>query len=647
MVQKSSYLAFCFAMILLIVAGTALAGCTTTSPPVTTPTVTPTTISGNETAVPTTLPTATGPKQKLILSTTTSLYDTGLLEYLKPKFDAQYNAELLITSQGTGQAIEMAKRGDADVLAVHSPSQEVAFMETGNGLNRRCFAYNYFIIVGPASDPAGIKGMTPEKALSTIRAQGLKNSPGVFFVSRGDNSGTHSAEKNIWKAAGIDYATQVQKSGAWYVEAGSGMGATLLLASNKQGYTLTDEGTFLAYKGKLDLEPLVTEGTSLLNVYSVMTVYNTRQPAEKIELANDFVTFMTSPQTQADIAAFGVDKYGKALFSPMNGNCTRFNCDCISPIVATKPLLVFHANSLNTPFAKLKTLFQATNPTYEAELFSGSSTAQIEKITKSGDPGDDLASAEALLIPSMMYPKYADYYITFAKNQMVLAYTNNSAYASEIDDKNWYLILNKEGVRYATSDPNADPAGYRGLMTIKLAERLYGVDSIFSSLIGTHSGITQTGSDGTYIIDVTKPSPDGKKYFIAKSGPDAITMVKDGKADYAFVYSSDAIQKGMPYISLPAEIDLSSEDLASKYATVKVKRVSGNTTATESATPIIYGITVPKVSRNPSGGTDFIKLLIGPEGQKILAADGQTPIVPAGGFGNVPADLKPLVKMNP
>jgi ABC-type molybdate transport system substrate-binding protein len=146
---------------------------------------------------------------------------------------------------------------------------------------------------------------------------------------------------------------------------------------------------------------------------------------------------------------------------------------------------------------------------------------------------------------------------------------------------------------------------------------------------------------------VTKTSPDGKKYFIAKSGPDAITMLKDGKVDYAFEYSSVAIQNGMPYISLPADIDLSSEAIASKYATVKVKRVSGNTTVTETATPIIYGITVPKVSRNPSGGTDFIKLLIGPEGQKILAADGQTPIVPAGGFGNVPADLKPLVKMNP
>jgi tungstate transport system substrate-binding protein len=647
MQKNHSYLVFTLAVIVLIVAGAGLAGCTSTTPPVTTPTATPTVTTGNATPVPTTVPTPAGPPQKLILSTTTSLYDTGLLTYLKPKFDAQYNADLLITSQGTGQAIEMAKRGDADVLAVHSPAQEVAFMETGNGLNRRCFAYNYFVIIGPASDPAGIKGMTPEKAFTTIRTKGLANTPGVSFVSRGDNSGTHNAEKNIWKAAGFDYATQVQKTGPWYVEAGSGMGATLLVATNKQGYTLTDEGTFLAYKGKLDLVPLVTQGDTLLNVYSVMTVYNTKQPQSKIELANDFVTFMMSPQTQADIAVYGVQEYGKALFTPMNGNCTQFKCDCTSPIVGVKPLLVFHAGSLNNPFAKLKTLYQTMYPLYEVELFSGPSATQIEKITKANDPGDDLASADALLIPSMMYTKYADYYVTFAKNQMVIAYTNKSPFASEINDENWYLILNREGVRYATSDPNTDPAGYRGLETIQLAERFYGVDTIFPSLIGAHSSITKTGSDGTYIIDVTKTAPDNKKYFIAKTGPEAITMLKDGKADYAFEYSSVAIQNGLPYVTLPAEIDLSSQDMASKYATVKVKRVSGNATVTEPATPIIYGITVPKVSRNPAAGTDFIKLLIGPQGQQILIADGQTPIVPAGGYGNVPADLKPLVKMNP
>ncbi|NTW92381.1 MAG: tungsten ABC transporter substrate-binding protein, partial [Methanoregulaceae archaeon] len=253
-----------------------LAGCTTTMPGGGTPTVSPTpTESGIATPVPTTVPqTPVGPKTKVLLATTTSLYDTGLLDYLKPKFEQQYNADLLITSQGTGKALEVARRGDCDILAVHSPTQEITFMEDGYGLNRRCFAYNYFVIVGPPDDPAGVKGMTPEKAFTTILTKGKANTPGISFVSRGDNSGTHSAEQNVWKSAGFNYTKDVQKSGTWYIEAGRGMGETLQMASEKGAYTLTDEGTYLAYKSNLDLVPVVSEGAILLNVYSVISVYN-------------------------------------------------------------------------------------------------------------------------------------------------------------------------------------------------------------------------------------------------------------------------------------------------------------------------------------------------------------------------------------
>ncbi len=195
-------------------------------------------------------PAATGPKQKIVLATTTSLYDTGLLNYLEPRFEAMYNVDLLITSQGTGKAIELAKRGDADILMVHSPSQEMTYLEGGNGLNRRTFAYNYFIIVGPANDPAGIKGMTPENAFKTILTKGKAGDKNVIFVSRADASGTHTAEQNIWKSAGYTYAKDVQKSGSWYIEAGKGMGDTLQMASEKGAYTLTDEGTYLAYKSR-------------------------------------------------------------------------------------------------------------------------------------------------------------------------------------------------------------------------------------------------------------------------------------------------------------------------------------------------------------------------------------------------------------
>jgi len=257
-------------------------------------------------------------QQKLLIATTTSLDDTGLLKYLQPKFESKYNVKLLITSQGTGKAIELAKRGDADVLLVHSPSQELAFIKGGNGINRRSFASNSFMIVGPAKDPAGIANMTPENAFTTILLKGTNSTADVAFVSRGDGSGTHTAEQKIWSNAGYNYTMNVEKSGKWYVEAGKGMGETLQMASEKGAYTLTDEGTYLAYKNNLTVVPLITKGPSLLNIYSVMAVYNDKQPVEKIQMADNFINFLISPETQADIGSYGVEKYGKSLFIPMS-----------------------------------------------------------------------------------------------------------------------------------------------------------------------------------------------------------------------------------------------------------------------------------------------------------------------------------------
>jgi tungstate transport system substrate-binding protein len=285
-----------------------IAGCTTPT-------------NGQTTATVTTTPTVTADQsaqQRLVIATTTSLYDTGLLSYLQPKFESKYNVQLAITSQGTGKAIELAKRGDADVLLVHSPKQELAFVNDGFGINRRSFASNSFLIVGPSNDPAGIKDMTPETALTTIRLKGLNNTASVYFVSRGDGSGTHSAEKTIWSNAKYNYSENIQKSGNWYIEAGKGMGETLQMANEKGAYTLTDEGTYLTYQGNLTIVPVVSSGASLLNIYSVMTVYNDKQPADKIEMANNFINFLISPETQADIGNYGVEKYGKALFIPMS-----------------------------------------------------------------------------------------------------------------------------------------------------------------------------------------------------------------------------------------------------------------------------------------------------------------------------------------
>ena len=253
-------------------------------------------------------------KQQLRIATTTSLYDTKLLDRLSAIFEEEHNAEVLIVSAGTGKAIEYGQRGDVDVLMVHDRAREDVFLADGYGTNRRVFAYNYFIIVGPESDPAAIKGLQPEEAFTAIREKGMAGDADVIFASRGDASGTHSKEKAIWKSAGFNYSTDVQGSGDWYQEAGTGMGATLSMTNEKQAYTLSDIGTYLAYKGDLDLVTLVDEGDILLNVYCAMQINPEKYPDINSTIAKDWINFMISDDVQKEIASFGVDQYGQPLF---------------------------------------------------------------------------------------------------------------------------------------------------------------------------------------------------------------------------------------------------------------------------------------------------------------------------------------------
>lgn len=248
-------------------------------------------------------------KGRLRVATTTSLYDTGLWSYLEPMFEKQYGVELDVLYAGTGIALEYGQRGDVDVITVHAKAQEEKFVTDGNGVERVPFAYNYFVIVGPENDPAGIKGMTPEDAFKKLAETG--NTP---FISRGDASGTHIKEQAIWKSAGYNYE-DIRKSGSWYVEAGTGMGPTLSMAGEKQGYTLSDIGTFLAYQSKTGLVPVVDKGSILLNVYSVIVCTKTKSQ----EMAQNMVTFLTSEEVQKLIGDYGVADYGQPLFTPCAG----------------------------------------------------------------------------------------------------------------------------------------------------------------------------------------------------------------------------------------------------------------------------------------------------------------------------------------
>ena len=255
-------------------------------------------------------------KTRVGISTTTSLYDTGLWDELEPMFEEEYGAELDVIYAGTGIAIEYGQRGDVDAIAVHSKSRETAFVADGYGVERVPFAYNYFVIVGPADDPAGIGDMTPEDALDKLFTDADSK-----FISRGDDSGTHGKEKAIWAAAGYDYDNDVVGAGTWYVEAGSGMGATLLKAKEMQGYTLSDMGTFLAYQAELGLEAIVDEGLILLNVYSVLACDpgNTNKRVN-LEMGQNLVTFLTSAEIQDIIGEYGVAEYNRQLFTPCAGN---------------------------------------------------------------------------------------------------------------------------------------------------------------------------------------------------------------------------------------------------------------------------------------------------------------------------------------
>ncbi|MFC1908110.1 substrate-binding domain-containing protein [Chloroflexota bacterium] len=253
------------------------------------------------------------PEQRLRVATTTSLYDTGLWGYLEPMFEEEYSVEVDVLSAGTGIALEYGRRGDVDVITVHSKVREEEFVAEDYGVERIPFAYNYFLIVGPAADSTGIKDMSPEDAFKKLFETGNSS-----FISRGDDSGTHSKEKTIWKNAGYDYE-EVRTVGQWYVEVGRGMGPTLLMASEMQGYTLTDMGTFLSYKSELELVPLVDQGDILLNVYSAIVINPEKNPKTNTEMANNLVDFITSSQIQELIGSYGVKEYGLQLFIPCAG----------------------------------------------------------------------------------------------------------------------------------------------------------------------------------------------------------------------------------------------------------------------------------------------------------------------------------------
>jgi tungstate transport system substrate-binding protein len=255
------------------------------------------------------IPSIQAQPKTIILATTTSTQDSGLLDVLLPIFEKKTGYFVKTIAVGSGQAMAMGEKGEADVLLVHSPDAEKKFIAEGYGVNQRLVMHNDFIIVGPSEDPAKIKGMK-----SSAEAFKKMASAKALFLSRGDNSGTHAKERAIWKATGMN-----PEGEKWYQQTGLGMGQTLSVAAEKKGYTLADRGTYLAMKKNLGLDILIEGDAILLNIYHVIEVNPAKWPKINVAGAKAFADFMVSKETQNIIKTFGVDKFGSPLFFPDAG----------------------------------------------------------------------------------------------------------------------------------------------------------------------------------------------------------------------------------------------------------------------------------------------------------------------------------------
>lgn len=266
--------------------------------------------SGDSTPATAASPEPTKASGEVILATTTSFQDSGLLDVLQDKFEDETGYELTPIAVGSGAAIEMGVRGDADVVFAHSPAAEEKMIDDGDGIERALVMHNDFVIVGPASDPSGVRG-----SADIVAAMTALSSRSAPFISRGDQSGTHTFELARWKEASIDPAGE-----SWYEESGQGMGPTLQIADQKQGYTITDRGTFLAQRENLDLEILFEGVSSLLNYYHVIVVNPEKHTDVNVAGARAFAAFLVGDGVQEVIETFGVEEFGEPLFFPDAGN---------------------------------------------------------------------------------------------------------------------------------------------------------------------------------------------------------------------------------------------------------------------------------------------------------------------------------------
>ncbi|MFW6375881.1 MAG: tungstate ABC transporter substrate-binding protein WtpA [Thermoplasmatota archaeon] len=303
-----------------------------------------------------------------------------------------------------------------------------------------------------------------------------------------------------------------------------------------------------------------------------------------------------------------------------------------------KILNVYHAGSLSVPFDEIEKKFEDENPNVDVRRQGAGSVATVKKVTEQGKKPDIIGVADYSLIPNLMYKDdKASWTVRFAKNRMVVAYTEKSAHRDEISGDNWYEILNEDDVKFGFSNPNDDPCGYRSQMVTLLAESHYDDEQIFDNLIEENTDIT---AEGNNISVPEKLNVNTKNVMIRSAEVDLMSALEAGEIDYLFIYQSVAKQhEGVDFIQLPKQIDLSSVEYAEDYSKVTVTRYTGEKSVGK---PIVYGITIPRTVENKELAVDFIKFLFSETGQQVLEKNGQPPIDPpkVDNINEVPDELK-------
>jgi len=310
-------------------------------------------------------------------------------------------------------------------------------------------------------------------------------------------------------------------------------------------------------------------------------------------------------------------------------------------------LKIFHAGSLSEPLSEIEKMFEEEHKNVDVQREAAGSVQTIKKVTELNKSADIIASADAFLIPKMMYPDYSNWTIKFATNEIVLAYTNKSKYANEITKDNWYEILRKKDVKFGFSNPNNDPCGYRSLMVMQLAESKYNDSKIFDDLVEKNTNIKANCEGENFTCTIVVPNtseinPDTNKVMLRSLEMELISGLQNKEIDYFFIYKSVAVQNKFNFVELPSEINLGDDKKNEIYKKVNVKLGDGEI---QKGNAVVYGVTIPKNAKNKKEATEFVKFLISDKGRKIFDNLGQKTIYPAivDDKNNIPDELKPFV----